>query len=146
MNSNKFSSLIRQLGSYKDVRIFLSFVKSGAFILGCVLLVLGFVSDLIYDRNWDLAGQAAYEEIEEKNIIDPREKSEVISKHLGKVPDCSLLIAISFCGGISCFCYALYKSVKCKDQAFNEMSEEQYTQQLIDFVSGERDEPPNKNE
>lgn len=146
MNSNKFSSLIKQLGSYKDVRMFLSFVKSGAFILGCVLLVICLVSNLIYDRNWDLACQAAYEEIEEKNIIDPKEKSEVINKHLGRVPDYSSLIAISFCGGISCFCYALYKSVKCKDQTFNEMSEKQYTQQLIDFASGERDEPPNKNE
>lgn len=143
MNSNKFSSLIRQLGSYKDVRMFLSFVKSGAFILGCVLLALCLVSNLIYDRNWDLACQAAYEEIEDKNIIDPREKSEVMNKHLGSVPDYSLLIAISFCGGISCFCYALYKSIKYKDQTFNEMSEEQYTQQLIDFISGKQDEPPN---
>lgn len=147
MNSNKFSSLIRQLGSYKDVRMFLSFVKSGAFIFGCILLALYFViQGPVYNKNREKAYAAIDAKIADRQNITTEERIEIINKHLDAVPNYDFLMMTSLFGGMVCICYAAYKTINSQYTETRRTAEEEYTQQLIDFVSGERDEPPNKNE
>lgn len=147
MNSNKLSSLIKQLGSYKDVRIFLSFVKSGAFIFGCILLALYFVlQGPVYNKNMDKAYAAIDAEIADRQNITTEERIEIINKHLDAVPNYDFLMIASLFGGMVCICCAAYKTINFQSAETKRAAEEEYAQQLIEFVSGERDEPPNKNE
>lgn len=147
MNSNKFSSLIKRLGSYKDVRMFLSFVKSGAFIFGCILLALYFViQGPVYNKNMDKAYAAIDAEVADRQNITTEEKVAIINKHLNAVPNYDFLAVASLFGGMVCIYYAAYKTINSQSTETKRTAKKEYAQQLIDFVSGERDEPPNKNE
>jgi hypothetical protein len=85
-------------------------------------------------------------EVAARRNVTTEEKIEIINKHLDAVPDYDFLMVASLFGGMGCICYAAYKTINSQSTETKRTAEEEYAQQLIDFVSGERDEPPNKNE
>lgn len=129
------------------MKSFLSLIKSGAFIFGCILLALYFViQGPVYRKNMDKAYEAIDAEVAARRNITTEEKVAIINKHLDAVPDYDFLTVTSLFGGMGCICYAAYRTINSQGTETKRTTEEEYAQQLIEFVSGERDEPPNKNE
>ena len=139
MNKETFKQMIQS----KEAKAFLSFIKSGSFILGCILLTLYFIiQGPVYDNNMNKAYEAIDNELASLRNVTIDEKVEIINRHLQDVPNYDFLAGILFLCGIGSVCYAAYRAINLEDN--NSIQDQEKTvQDLEDFISGKRNDSPN---
>lgn len=137
------TSFFKQAIQSKELKAFLSFLKSGAFILGCFLLALFFIiQGPVHNKNMNKAYEAIDEEISDRRNITAEEKVEIIDKHLANVPNYDSLAAVLLFGGMGCICYAAYHVINSEADVPTQDNEKS-SQDLVDFISGKNDDLPN---
>lgn len=135
--------IFKQMIQSKEAKAFLSFIKSGAFILGCILLTLYFIiQGPVYNSNMNKAYEAIDDEIASRRNVTVEEKVEIINRHIEGVPNYDFLSGILFLCGVGSICYAAYRVINLEDN--NSIQDKEKTvQDLEDFISGKRNDPPN---